>query len=109
MHIGTLRKQVTIQAEQSTSDGAGGYALAWSAVATVWAEITPVGGHKLYAFGHLEGRVTHKITLRWRGDLTLTSAMRIVYGTRSFNIHAVMNRDESNQWADLLVEEGGGV
>ena len=35
--IGKLRHRVTLQSEGETPDGGGGYALAWSAVATVWA------------------------------------------------------------------------
>ena len=109
MKIGNLRKQIAIQAEQQTSDGAGGYMLTWLTLATVWAEIAPVTGREIYAAGHLEGRVTHKITARWRSDLVLTSDMRVLSNARSFNIRAVMNRDESNQWAEFLVEEGGAV
>jgi len=106
MHIGNLRKQIVIQSEQQTPDGAGGYALAWTNVATVWAEISPVSGRELSAAGQLEGRVTHKMTTRWRGDLAITTDMRILYNARPFNIRAVINTDESNQWADILVEEG---
>ena len=109
MHIGELRKQIALQAEQQTSDGAGGYALAWATLATVWADISPVTGREIYASGHLEGRVTHKITMRWRSDITVTSDMRILYGARGFNIRAVTNQDESNQYLIVLAEEGTAV
>ncbi|MGB9154208.1 MAG: phage head closure protein [Alphaproteobacteria bacterium] len=109
MKIGELRKQVAIQAEQQTPDGAGGYALGWTTLATVWADISSVTGTKPYIDGHLEGHVTHSITMRWRSDITVTSDMRILYGTRSFNIHAVMNQDENNQYLTVLVEEGTAV
>lgn len=109
MKIGNLRKQVAIQAEQQTADGAGGYALTWTTLATVWADVSPVTGGKPYVAGHLEGHISHKITMRWRSDLTVTTDMRILYGTRSFNIHAVMNEDEANQYLTLLVEEGGAL
>ena len=109
MKIGDLRKQISVQAEQQTADGAGGYALAWVTLATVWADIAPVSGSESYGSGHLESHVTHKITARWRSDLALTADMRILYGTRSFNIRAILNKDEDNQWAEFLVEEGGAV
>ena len=48
MRIGELRKQVTVQAEGQTPDGAGGYTLAWTNVATVWAEIKPVTGREIF-------------------------------------------------------------
>jgi SPP1 family predicted phage head-tail adaptor len=109
MRIGELRKQIAIQTETPTPDGAGGYALAWTTVATVWADIKPASGSKVYTAGHLEGHVTHEITLRYRGDLGITTAMRAVYGNRAFNIRAVLNLDERNRWTQLLVEEGAAV
>jgi SPP1 family predicted phage head-tail adaptor len=107
MRIGELRKQIVVQQEQQTPDGAGGYALAWTTLATVWADIAPVSGKEVFASGHLEGRVTHKVTLRWRADINITSDMRIVYSSRAFNILAVLNGDERNRFAEILVEEGG--
>jgi SPP1 family predicted phage head-tail adaptor len=109
MRIGNLRKQISIQQEQQTSDGAGGYALTWVTLATVWADIDPISGNEIYTSGHLEGHVTHKITLRWRTDITITTDMIVAYNTRLFNIRAVINQDESNQYATLLVEEGGAT
>jgi SPP1 family predicted phage head-tail adaptor len=98
MRIGQLRKRITIQAETSTPDGAGGYTLGWSNVGTFWADISPVTGRELFMAQHLEGRVTHKITMRWQSGVTITSDMIVLYGTRTFNIHAVLNTDEKNQW-----------
>ena len=109
MRIGQLRKQIAIQAETQTPDGAGGYALAWTVLATVWADIEPVSGNKIFAAQHLEGHVTHKITTRYRSDMTITTDMRAVYNNRAFNIHAVLNTDESNQWWELLVEEWAAI
>ena len=47
--------------------------------------------------------------MRWRSDLAITSDMRLLYNSRTFNIRAVMNVDERNQYAELLVEEGGAT
>ncbi len=106
MKTGDLRKQLALQSEQSTPDGAGGYALAWVTLATFWGDITPLSGNEIYTSGHLEGHVTHKITTRWRTDPAITTDMRLVYTNRAFNIRAVLNDGENNQWAHILVEEG---
>jgi SPP1 family predicted phage head-tail adaptor len=107
MPIGTLRKRVTLQAETPTSDGSGGYALAWTNVATAWAEIKPISGKKIFIDGHLEGHVTHHVTMRYQSGVT--TDMRLTYNGRVFNIHAVLNTDESNRWLELLVEEGAAL
>lgn len=109
MPIGALRKQVTIQAETSTPDGAGGYTVGWTNVATVWADIKPLSGNEPFVAGHLEGHVTHRVTMRYRTDIAVTTDMRLLYGARLFNIRAVMNTDEQNHWWELLVEEGAAV
>jgi SPP1 family predicted phage head-tail adaptor len=105
--IGSLRKRITIQAETPASDGAGGYALAWTNVMTVWADIAPSTGQKIFTDGHLEGHVTHHITMRYQTGIT--TDMRVNYNNRIFNIRAVLNNDESNRWIELLVEEGTAV
>jgi len=107
MKIGAMRKQVVVQAEQPTADGAGGYALAWAAVATVWAEIKPVSGREILMAGQQQGRVTHKIIMRWRKDFALTTDMRLLCGARVFNIRSIINEGERDRQATLLVEEGG--
>jgi len=109
MRIGELRKQITIQAETPTPDGAGGYALGWMNIATVWANIEPLSGREIFTAQHLEGHVTHRVTMRYRSDITITSDMRFVYSNRVFNIRSVLNPDEGNQWRELLVEEGGAI
>lgn len=109
MKIGALRKQIIVQVEQPTADGAGGYALAWAAVATVWAELTPLTGREINFAGHQEGRATHKIVIRWRKDLTLTTGMRLLYGARVFNIRSILNEGESDRQATLLAEEGAAA
>lgn len=107
MRIGLLRKQVTVQAETQTADGGGGYTLGWTNLMTVWAEIKPLNGSKVFVAHHLEGHVTHHVTMRYQSGIT--TDMRLIYGARLFNIRAVMNTDETNRWLELLVEEGAAV
>ena len=107
MQIGDLRKRVTIQAETETPDNAGGYVLGWSDVATVWAEIAPTTGAKVFTAQHLEGHVSHHVTLRYYAGIT--TDMRLLYNSRLFNIRAVLNTGEHNQWTELLVQEGAAL
>ncbi|MDD3029974.1 MAG: phage head closure protein [Alphaproteobacteria bacterium] len=105
--LGAMRCRIAFQQETQTDDGAGGYACAWETVAQAWASVEPLTGREVYAANRLEGHVSHKITTPWRSDITPTTAMRILYGTRTFNIHAAMNEGERNVFFILLVEEGG--
>jgi SPP1 family predicted phage head-tail adaptor len=104
MRTGERRKHVILQSEQPTPDGAGGYTLSWTNFATVWADIVPATGEKLFVSGHLEGHVTHKVTIRYLTGVTID--MRILWGGRTFNIRAVTNVEERNHILEILVEEG---
>lgn len=102
--IGSLRRRVTLQAETRVSDEAGGYTVGWSNVATVWAEIVPVSGREAYGARRLEGRVTHRVRMRFRPFVT--TSMRIAHEGRVFNIRAVLDRNEAGRWLELFAEEG---
>lgn len=102
-----LKKRITIQQPVEVSDSGGGYTLSWSDLASVWAEVKPVSGREDYRALKLESKVTHKVTIRHRSDVT--AGMRISMGGRVFNIRAVMNQDEENEKLLLLAEEGVAV
>ena len=109
MRLGHLRHQITLQQETQVPDGAGGYALGWTPVATVWGDISPLSGREVFVGHALQGLVTHRVTLRYIPGLTVTIGMSLVSNTRSYKIHAVLNTDARNRWLELLVEDGGGV
>lgn len=104
MTAGKLRHQITIEREQSVSDGAGGSTITWSTVATPRAFIKPMsGGERLQAM-RLEATVTHRIFIRYRSNL-LTSD-RINYNGRLMQIRALINLEERNRWIEIYADEG---
>lgn len=102
--IGKLRHRVILQAPNETADGAGGWTLTWTDVATVWAAIEPLKGAERLKAQRLEASVTHKVTIRHRDGVT--AKQRLKFGTRFFNIRAVINRGERDRFLELLAEEG---
>lgn len=102
-----LRQRITFQEPVETPDGAGGYTRSFSDVATVWAEMLPyapsLGGERLQG-RQLQEQVTHRVLIRYRADIT--TAMRIYYAGRYFNIRSVINVNEANVLLHLLAEEG---
>lgn len=51
----------------------------------------------------VEGRVTHEIVVRYRGDVV--PEMRLRAGTRIFDIRAVFDPDARRRWLKCLAEE----
>lgn len=101
--IGALRHRVTLEAASRTDDGAGGAVVAWAPVLDAWAEITArTGGESLVADA-VEARVTHVVRLRWREEIA--PAMRWRFGTRLFEIRALLDADGTERWLDCLCVE----
>ncbi|MEJ8573126.1 phage head closure protein [Microbaculum marinum] len=82
--IGRLRHRVRLQAPVDSDDGAGGTTRSWSDVATLWGRIEPVRATERTAAGRIEAAARHRLTIRWRADVT--HDMRVVFGTRVFSI-----------------------
>jgi SPP1 family predicted phage head-tail adaptor len=107
MRIGALRKQLTLQRESLAPDGAGGSMAVWTTLATVWGEIVPVTGMPSVIVSGFDRRITHTITVRWSGDMTMITGMRLLDGNRIFTIRAVTNVDNRDRWLEIMAEEGG--
>lgn len=101
---GELRNRVTIQSVAKTADGGGGYADVWSDVYSAWAAIKPVNGLERIQAMQMETPVTHHIMMRY--DSRLTTAHRIKFGSRYFNVNQVINVAERGEWLDVVAIEG---
>ncbi len=99
-----LRHRLTLQEEVITPDSAGGYVKSWDDIANLWAEIVPFNGREKFFSGKIQAEITHKVLLRFREDIT--TAHRLLFESRVFNIRAIMNVREADDVLELLVEEG---
>ena len=102
--VSRLRQRITIQQQSQTPDTGGGFSRSWGNVATVWAEVIPISGREVLANQQLQGQVTHRITIRYRSGVT--TAMRVAYEGRVFNIRSVLNIRERDDLLEILAEEG---
>jgi head-tail adaptor len=54
---GALNTLVTLEAPQTTPDGAGGETIVWNPIATLWADLKPMGGgRERYGYDGASGR-----------------------------------------------------
>jgi SPP1 family predicted phage head-tail adaptor len=102
---GWLRHRVTVEVAAGASDAAGGESRTWSTSATLWARIEPLTAEEKTVAAHLAGLVTHKVTIRWRDDVT--ASMRIACRGRHFRIRTVHDPDETRRYLQLGCEEEG--
>lgn len=104
--IGELRHRISFQSLTRTPDGLGGATESWATVVTVWASIEPAGKERNFA-QRIEDVYTHKIRIRKRTDITAT--MRVLFGSRIFQVKAIAADLERKDFQTVLAEEFVGT
>jgi len=101
--IGALNQRASIRAKTLTSDGGGGYTESWDEIAQAWVSIEPTGGGDVFGPDAVESRVRHRVMLR-RNSL-VAAGQRVVVGSRTLRIHAVLDAGAHEALTTLLCEE----
>jgi SPP1 family predicted phage head-tail adaptor len=102
---GRLRLPLTLEAMTAVPDGAGGFTQSWTAVATLYAALTPVAAERRFGADQALPQVTHTVTLRARPELA--SGMRFATAGRRFAIETVHDPDETGRFLVCRVREEG--
>ena len=100
---GWLRHRVTLESAAGAPDGAGGAAITWDTVATLWSRVDPVSAGERIVAGHLSGVVTHQLVFRWRDDIA--GGMRVRFRGRTFRLLAVHDPDETRRYVVARASE----
>lgn len=101
---GLLRHRVEIQEANETQDNSGFPVPSWPAVFTnVKAFVEPLSGTELFEARQLHAEVTHRITARYLAGIT--PKHRIQWGTRVFDILAVLNLEERSLLLEIMAKE----
>lgn len=103
MRIGNLRSYLTIQNVTESFDENLELILSWGTFANVWGEYTPLVGREYYASKVVNAEVTGTVRIRYLAGVT--PEMRIIDGTKTYGIEAVINIDNKNEELVLLVKE----
>ena len=105
---GRLDRRITIQQSTPTQDAAGQPIESWAALATVWAEVVPVGGSEVFQAKQFGAEAVAKFRIRYRGDVT--RAMRVVYDSDNYDISDVAEdrRFERRQFEIITATAGVG-
>ena len=116
MDIGSLDKRITLQSRSATLDDYGQELNSWTNVATVWANVKPIGGREKLRAMAVESSLTHTVAVRYNVRFlppTKVDAWRIVYvtpaATRIFNIVAARDVDEARKHIIFDCTEGTEV
>lgn len=105
MSAGSLRRRLSIERAAETPDGGGGRAVAWSAVATVFAAVRPIGADERDALGRLDGVATHAVEVR--AGVDLRGGDRLTEEGRTLRVLAVGDADARRRRLVAFAEEAG--
>jgi SPP1 family predicted phage head-tail adaptor len=92
MQAGKLRHRLAIMRPSEGADSFGQPQKTYGLTATVWGSVEPLSGRELFTAQQVAARVTHKITIRGRTELTPKD--RVQHRGRAFELDYVMDVEE---------------
>lgn len=102
MRPGLLNTRVVVQQQSATQDALGQPVQSWATFATLWADVRHTSGIEAIKTDAIASVVRASIRVRYRGDLT--AAMRVIHGSTTYNIVAVLPDIGGKEYVDLACE-----
>lgn len=101
--IGKLRHRVALQSPTTTRSSTGAALVAYSTTATVWAAVEPLSGREYLASSQTQNEVTTRIVIRYYSGVA--PSWRVVFGSKTYTVEAVINDDERDRHMQLMCKE----
>ena len=103
VRAGNLRHRVTIQRKSVSLDGYGAENASWAEFARVWASVEGLAGRELWAAQAEQGEQTTGVRARWLPGVKVED--RVVFGSRTFDILAVVDATGRGREMELMCRE----
>jgi SPP1 family predicted phage head-tail adaptor len=103
MRAGSLKHRVVFQEQKSTKNNYGEKVDEWVDTLTAPVGIRTISGKEQYLSNQNYSTLSHLLEARYSS--LINTKQRILFGTRIFNILAVLNVYEANKRLEILVEE----
>jgi SPP1 family predicted phage head-tail adaptor len=105
MGAGKRRHLITIQQRSVTRDPSyGSEIVAWTNVATEWAQFDPVRGHEYFSAKQERAESVVRFRTRYRADIA--AEMRIVFNGKNYDIDDVMDIGGRRKELEIITIEG---
>ena len=87
---------VTFERQVATVDTAGQQSQTWEEIGQAWTTIAPISGRNYFAASGEKANITHEIETRFQ-TIGVRARDRVRYGSRYFDVHSAINKDERNR------------
>lgn len=101
-----LRHQVTIEQRSTSLNAYQENVAAWSTLRTIFAGVEPVSGKETAAAGATQGVTLVRFVVRWDDVSDVTTAMRISFDGKYYDIVEVINEITRNRMGSLVAGVG---
>ncbi len=98
-----MRHRLTLETPVETQGPDGSMTISWVPFATVWGSVEPLLGREWFDAQREQADVSHRVRMRFLAGVTHT--MRVVWGSRVFEIESVLNAGERNRELVLMCRE----
>jgi len=102
MRAGALDRRITFQKKSVSQNTFGELDETWAAYVTVWAAREHLRGRELWSAKQVAAKIETRYRIRYRTDLDPT--MRLIDGSRTYDIHSIREVGNRNQWLEVLAE-----
>jgi SPP1 family predicted phage head-tail adaptor len=104
-------QRITLQSRAAGKDASGARVDVWVGVPNgeLWAGILPMSARERMVAQANQSELTHVVEIRYQtafADPRYMATLRILYGTRIFNIHGAIDEAEQHKWILLSCSEG---
>lgn len=104
MRAGQLRHRVTIQQlGPVTRDAMGGEIATWNTYAELYAAVEPLEGRELFSAQQVAAEISHRVRIRYHAGVV--PKMRVLFGSRVFDIQSAMSIEERGRETHLYCRE----
>jgi len=97
MKRGRRKYYITIQSATRTSDGQGGWTIAWVDDDNDWAKAVTQSQSRSLDNGGINYNKAAEFTVRSRTDFVITTDMRIVWDSENYTIHSIVPSDRLDE------------
>lgn len=104
MRAGELRHKIEIQSETGVKDPDSGEIIpGWTTFARVWAEVADLSGREFWDSQQVQSEVSTRVRIRYLDGVKPT--MRVIHGSRTLQIEAVIDPDGRRRELQLMARE----
>jgi SPP1 family predicted phage head-tail adaptor len=101
--VGLMRQRLSLDAAIESSDESGALQTTWLAQGDLWGQIARASSGERFVADRQEETITHRILIRWRGDVQ--SGMRFRLRDRTFLVRSAFDPDERQRVLICRCEE----